>query len=109
VEKAKLIKRAQKAILVADMTKLDDLNLNLRSLFTTWAAWTDETLDGNQMLSDFLMDLPPLERKPNLVSILLSCHGLNMPSGIKESDLEPSNKLVHSSFFVCLRSMGGGS
>jgi hypothetical protein len=109
VEKAKLIKRAQKAILVADMTKLDDLNMNLRSLFTTWAAWTDETLDGDQMLSDFLMDLPPVERKPNLVSILLSCHGLNMPSGIKESDLEPSNKLVRSSFFACLRSMGGVS
>jgi len=105
----KRAKRVPKAILVADLTNFDELRMNLYSLFTIWSVWTDETLDGEQMLADLMFDIAPAERKQNLVSILLCCHGNSMPSGIKDSDIEISNKLVLNAFYACVRALGGVS
>lgn len=96
-----------KAIPVADLANFGELRMNIASLFTIWSVWTEEALDGDQMLADFIMDIHPAERKQNLMSVLMCCHGSQVPSGVSEAELHASNKLVRSCFFACVRALGG--
>jgi hypothetical protein len=102
-------KAAPKALLVADLANFNELRMNIASLFTIWSIWTDEALDGDQMLADFVLDIHPAERRQNLMALLLCCHGNQVPTGVGESDLHPSNRLVRSCFFACIRASGGVS
>lgn len=105
----KKVAKIPKALLVADLTNFDELRMNIYSLYTLWSAWNDGTMDGDQLLHNLLLDIAPTERRQNLVSMLLACHGNSMPSGMKEEDVQPSNKLVRDSFFACIKSLGGVS
>jgi hypothetical protein len=59
------------------------------------------------VLHNLLLDIAPVERRRNLVSMLLCCHGNQMPGGVREEDVHQSNKLVRDSFVACMRSLGG--
>lgn len=102
----KKTRRIPKALLVADLTNFDELRMNIFSLYLIWSAWSDGTMDGDQLLHNLLLDIAPAERKQNLLWILLACNGNCMPSGIKDEDVNQSNKLVRDSFVACLKSLG---
>lgn len=60
--------------IVADLSRTTpDLALNLRSLFTIFPGWSDEELDEESMLADFIRDTAPDEREGNLRALLMAC------------------------------------
>ena len=106
---------SSKAQLVANLTNMVDLTMNLRSLFQIFPAWQSETLDEEEMLRDFVADTEPVERVENLQWILEAC-------GMSSADILPkgkgvvigeewkqiaSSKITRRCFAACMRTLGG--
>jgi hypothetical protein len=102
-------KKDSKTPLVADLANMNELRMNIQSLFTIFAAWFDENMDEAGMFADFLADVAPTERAENMRWLLASCHGGAVPVGIKDEDLNAGNKFIRKCFSACIRALGGVS
>ena len=106
---AKRAKRIPKAILVADLANYDELRMSICALYMIWAALSDGEMDTDQLLHNLLLDIAPFERKQTLLYMLFACHGGQMPGGVREDEVNQSNRLVKDCFVACIRSLGGVS